>query len=576
MKWLLSGNRARLVLAIALSVVAYLFAGALMFTSGYMISLAATIPLTVLALHLPSIFVRIFGIGKPPLQYAYRLASHDWVLRMTSRLRLCLYDALRTRTSAMQSSEKTGRVLSMLTDDIGHAQDIVLRGVLPIALAWLLSILIVTFSGFLSPVLAAFMLMVLVVSCIIVPMMASSANTKEMRELKQESDALYAVLTDNVSGIVDWAISGRRDHFIKTQSTMFAKKSELDRRIRSRRRICELVVQCLFCLCVVALIVWAAATFAPALQGSSVASAISSPTPFTKWIEDVTAINASPYPANWIAAFALCFFPLMEALSQVEVSSETVRQQNASVEELIRYMGPSASVRPEDINDLAKKGFDGASLKGLAETPDIEIADLAFSYGDTPVIKGLDLTIPYGEKLAITGESGIGKTTLAMLVHGDCKPLKGFVRIGGIDACTLAECMHRRIGVVGQFPYLFDMSLRDNLLIAKPSAKDEELYHALELVGLKDMLDGLPDGLSTRMMERGMRFSGGERHRIALARIFLADTPIVLLDEPFANLDKDTENDILEVIFEIFASKTVIVISHHRNSLDRFDRIIEL
>ena len=132
-----------LALTLALGLAAFVFAGALMFTSGYMISLAATLPFTVLALHVPSLFVRIFGLGKPILQYLERLASHDWVLRMTSELRRRLYETVERMTSAVRSRRSLGDTLGLLTEDIGHVQDLYLRTVLPMASAWLLYVVVV-------------------------------------------------------------------------------------------------------------------------------------------------------------------------------------------------------------------------------------------------------------------------------------------------------------------------------------------------------------------------------------------------------------------------------------------------
>lgn len=572
MKWLLSGNSGKLIFALMLSVLSYLFASALMFTSGYMISLAATIPLSVLALHIPSIFVRIFGIGKPPLQYAYRLNSHDWVLKMTSRLRLCLYDSLRKKTSVTQSREKTSRVLSMLTDDIGHAQDVVLRGVLPTALSCTIAIIIVVLAGALSPILGLALLLLLIIACLIVPVATASINTKMLRELKNRNDRLYDAITDNANGIADWVVSGRRKDFIDMQMSLFEEKSAIESRIRRHRRICALISQILFCLCILAIFIWAALTFAPAMQASDAFRNIGTPTDFVNWIANIAPMNSYAYPANWIAAFALCFFPLIEVFSQVELGVETLKQQRQSVDKLVSYMGSSAKLHIQDLETISHSSENGVNETPLE--PNIEIDSLDFSYDNNRVLSDFNLSIQHGEKIAIVGKSGAGKTTLVSLIHGDLKPCAGTVAIGGEDACSYGENMHDVIGILGQFPYLFDMSLRENLRIAKPSAKDDELALALNLVGLAQTIDSLEDGLDTQMSENGMRFSGGERHRIALARLFLADQPIIMLDEPFANLDAQTEEDILDVLFNLFSNKTLIVITHHTANLNRFDRVI--
>ena len=154
-----------LAAAVLLSSLAFVFASALMFTSGYMISLAATIPFTVLALHLPSIFVRIFGVGKPVLQYLERLASHDWVLRMTSSLRVRLYDAVERRPAG----SSTGRMLGLFADDLENLQNLCLRTLFPmIVVAAMYAIVVVAF-GVLSPLMGLAMLAVVGLAAFAVP-----------------------------------------------------------------------------------------------------------------------------------------------------------------------------------------------------------------------------------------------------------------------------------------------------------------------------------------------------------------------------------------------------------------------
>ena len=132
------------------------------------------------------------------------------------------------------------------------------------------------------------------------------------------------------------------------------------------------------------------------------------------------------------------------------------------------------------------------------------------------------------------------------------------------------------IGIVQQDPYLFNRTVRDNLLLARPEASDDDIWHVLEQVQLADLVRSLPRGLATMMDEAGMRFSGGERHRIALARVLLADTPIVLLDEPTIGLDAETEQGILDTLIATMQDKTLILITHHLQGIEAFDRVVFL
>lgn len=560
MRLLLRGNAGRLILALALSVAAFVFAGGLMFTSGFMISLAAALPLTVLALHVPSLFVRIFGIGKPALQYAHRLSSHDWVLKLTSRLRVTLYRALCARTTALSGRDTTGRILAMLADDIGHAQNLVLRGVLPLAGAWALACVVLVLAGALSPALCIALASLLLVSTLVAPLLCARANARRADELKRMDRELYDELSDDVLGLTDWLLSGKRDACVMRARQMHARRRACERAIRRLRRVNALMAQTLLCACVVALVVWSACVFADVQGPDGLAGAIAR----------ASSINAPAYAPNWIAAFALCFFPLIEAFAPVELALEDVRLQHRVLSRLDEYMD-------EADDETSSKEGRAAHHASSASGYDIDISDLSFSYpGAPPVLEGFDLSIPAGTKLAVVGASGVGKTTLAMLVHGDLEPASGRLAIGGVPATAFGGEISKVVGILEQEPYLFDISLRENLLVAKPDASDDELAAALRSVELGELLESLPQGLDTRVQERGMRFSGGERHRIALARILLADQPIVILDEPFASIDMRTEERLLDMVLSTLADKTVIAITHHVRDIERFDECVVL
>ena len=167
----------------------------------------------------------------------------------------------------------------------------------------------------------------------------------------------------------------------------------------------------------------------------------------------------------------------------------------------------------------------------------------------------------------------IGITPL-YIVRGDETPSAGRVTIGGVDVASFGERIARLVGVVQQSPYLFNQSLRANLLVGDAQASDERLWAVLDAVGLGSMARSLPQGLDTMMDEAGKRFSGGERHRVALGRILLSRAPIVVLDEPFAGLDPRTEQALLDTVFDVLADRTVILITHHLQGALRADRIV--
>ncbi len=557
-----------LALAIALGVAASLFACALMFTSGYMISLAAAVPLTVLALHVPSLFVRIFGIGKPLLRYGERLSSHNWVFRMMSEMRRKLYLVLAQRTSALgdgAGQTTLGQVLALLTDDIGHVQDLILRGMLPLVSAWLLSALILIGCGALSWPLFGLMAATLSIAAVVAPLIAALTTKARIMAAACAQERLYDELTDDVLGIADWVLSGRHGDYLHRIDDQLRTRDDARASLRAFERRMRLATQILFCLCTIGMLVWASSVFCTDASGSALLGALA-----TSGSE-----NAPAYAPNWIAAFVLCLFPLMEALAPLPDAAMSFVAQRASLERLNAASTRAAHARA---GSTCEQRIDERPLEGAALAhPAIELHDVDFAYDQAhPVIEHLSLSIPYGHKVALCGASGAGKTTLAKLIYGDVVPCAGKVRVGGSDPATLGAARCRAFGVLEQQPKLFDMTLRENLRIGKPNATDQELLDALHSVGLAARLEQMPHGLDSRILGGAFNLSGGEAHRLALARLLLADAPIIILDEPFAALDVATEQVVLDTIMNTFRTKTVIAITHSPTSTAAFDRIITL
>jgi ATP-binding cassette subfamily C protein CydC len=184
------------------------------------------------------------------------------------------------------------------------------------------------------------------------------------------------------------------------------------------------------------------------------------------------------------------------------------------------------------------------------------------------------LDIKEGEKIAILGRSGSGKSTLASLLRGDLKASQGEITLGDADVSIVGDCISNYIGVIQQAPYLFNTTLLNNIRIGNQDASEEDVWKVLERVGLKEMVTDLSDGLYTMVDEAGLRFSGGERHRIALARILLKDVPIVILDEPTVGLDPITEQALLRVFMKELEGKTLVWITHHLKGIEHADRIL--
>ncbi|WP_281282710.1 ABC transporter ATP-binding protein [Nonomuraea terrae] len=208
---------------------------------------------------------------------------------------------------------------------------------------------------------------------------------------------------------------------------------------------------------------------------------------------------------------------------------------------------------------------------------EVRFENVDFSYGDAPTLEGIDLTVPVGGSLAVVGETGSGKTTLSYLLPRLYDVTGGRVTIDGVDVRELTfETLSEAVGVVSQETYLFHASIADNLRFARPSATDEELEAAAHAAHIHDHIASLPDGYDTLVGERGYRFSGGEKQRLAIARTILRDPRVLVLDEATSALDTQTERAVQEALDTLARGRTTITIAHRLSTVRDADQIVVL
>lgn len=526
--------RGMLYLALFLGFLTFFSAGALMFNSGYLISRAASMPENILLIYIPIVLTRAFGISRPVFRYVERLVSHNWVLKMTSELRLKLYLVLEKDAIFLKSKYQTGDILGLLSEDINHIQNLYLRTIFPTVIAWILYVFIVIGLGFFSWWFALCMLLMLGIVIFLLPLISVLVNGARQEKQKVSKNDLYKVLTDNILGVSDWVFSQRGTEFVHSYEAKEAKVREIDDKIKRFDRLRDLVLQILFGVITVAILAWTSVRF----QGNHGGA------------------------ANWIAAFTLTVFPLIDAFAPLPAAAQETTIYNDSIKRLNALPDEQQVENEKDVQAISKF--------------DLKIENLSFTYqgSSKKVLEQLNLTIAPKEKLAILGRSGSGKSTLATLIRGDLKPTSGMIKLDHTLTFDLGDKISEYIGVIHQSPYLFHTTILNNVRLGKESATEEEVWDVLESVGLKEMVMALPDTIYTMVDEAGLRFSGGERHRLSLARILLQDTPIVLLDEPTTGLDPITEQRLLETFFDTLQDKTIIWITHHLQGVQMMDRVI--
>ncbi|MFF8267110.1 ABC transporter ATP-binding protein [Streptomyces sp. NPDC016562] len=210
---------------------------------------------------------------------------------------------------------------------------------------------------------------------------------------------------------------------------------------------------------------------------------------------------------------------------------------------------------------------------------EVALEDVHFAYDakNGPTLSGIDITVPAGGSLAVVGPTGSGKSTLSYLVPRLYDVTGGRVALDGIDVRDLDfDSLARSIGVVSQETYLFHASVADNLRFAKPDATDEEMVEAARAAQIHDHIASLPDGYDTLVGERGYRFSGGEKQRLAIARTILRDPPVLILDEATSALDTRTEHAVQQAIDNLSAGRTTITIAHRLSTVRDADQIVVL
>jgi len=213
----------------------------------------------------------------------------------------------------------------------------------------------------------------------------------------------------------------------------------------------------------------------------------------------------------------------------------------------------------------------------VAEAGDVDYDHVWFRYDEEWTLRDVSFTVPEGTTTAIVGETGSGKTTLGYLAARLYDVDRGSVAIGGVDVRDLSfEALSNLVGVVSQETYLFHATVRENLRFAKPDATDEEVERAAEAAMIHDVISGLPEGYDTVVGERGYRFSGGEKQRIAIARTILRNPPILVLDEATSALDTETERLVQEALDTLAEGRTTITIAHRLSTIRDAEQIVVL
>ena len=530
-------KRGSLALAAVLGTLAAACSIGLLATSAWLISRSAQRP-PVLYLMAPAAVVQAFALGRAGLRYAERLAGHDGALRLLASYRTDAYDSLARLAPAGLREYRSGDLISRLVTDIDSLADRWLRVRLPYVVAALAGAGAVALVTVFLPVAGLILAVTLVIAALAAPAVAIGLSRREEREVAPRRGELAAATLELLDGAAELAAFGAADRAL-------AAVGEKERAVACATarsgyaKGAGAAVAALAC----GAAVWGAVFFGvPAVRAGTLAGVL------------LGVVVLTPLAAHEV------FAGLAPAAAEVP----RLRAAAARVADVVSRPSPVAEPAvpaplPGPPYDLVVRGLSAGWVPG-----DLVLRDVSF-------------TVPAGSRVAMVGPSGSGKSTLAMVLLRFLDYSSGVVTLGGAELRSLSpEAVRSVIGLCEQDAHVFDSTLAANLRLARPSASDDELRSALARARLLSWVDSLPLGLATPVGEHGARLSGGQRQRLALARVLLADFPVVILDEPAEHLDAATAGALTRDLLAAVAGRTVVLITHRPVGPGDVDQILRL
>ncbi|MDR6977049.1 ATP-binding cassette subfamily C protein CydCD [Streptomyces sp. 3330] len=531
-------RRGRLALALLLGSLALGSAVGLMATSGWLISRASQQP-PVLYLMVAVTATRTFGIGRAVFRYAERLVSHDAVLRMLADTRVAVWRRLERLAPAGLRSTRRGDLLTRLVADVDALQDYWLRWLLPAASAVVVSAGSVAFTAWLLPGAGAVLAAGLLTAGVGVPLVTGAVARRAERRLAPARGVLATRTADLLTGTAELTVAGA----LPMRTAGVRAADSVLTRIASR------------------------AATATAL-GDGLTALVSGLTVATAALVGAQAVADGRLSGVTMAVVVLTPLAAFEAVLGLPLAVQYRQRVRRSAERVYEVLDSPEPVREPELPRKAPASPFPLVLRGLAAR---------HAGQDRDALAGIDLTLTRGRRIAVVGPSGSGKTTLAQVLLRFLDADAGSYTLDGVDAQTLdGDDVRRLVGLCAQDAHLFDSSVRENLLLAKREAGEEELRDALARARLLEWADGLPAGLDTLVGEHGARLSGGQRQRLALARALLADFPVLVLDEPAEHLDLPTADALTQDLLAATEGRTTLLITHRLAGLEAVDEVIVL
>jgi thiol reductant ABC exporter CydC subunit len=495
------------------------------------------------AIALAIVAVQFFGLSKGLFRYGHRLTGHDAAFRALADLRVRVYAHLETLAPAGLPAFRRGDLLARFIDDVDSLQDLLVRVLLPFAIAILAGAGTVIVVWLILPAAALILLLALLLTGTLVPWLTGSLARRTEAQQASARGQLSTAVVDLLEGADELRANGAITAQLARTETLDA---QLAKTARSGARTAGV-----------------GQGLATALPGFATVGAL---------LVGIPAVRHHELNAVMLAVIALIPLAAFELGTGLPAAAQILQRVRGSLGRTLAVLRGEPTVR--DPASPAPLPF-GAGAKPHV----LRVQNLRVRYGpDQPwALDGLDLDIRPGNRLAVVGPSGAGKSTLADVLLRFRPYEAGTLTLDGValDDMTGDDC-RRAIGLVAQDAHVFNSTIDANLRLARPSATPDDLRAALGRAHLLDWIDELPRGLDTEVGAFGSGMSGGQRQRLATARALLADFPILVLDEPGEHLDIPTADALITDLLDATHAQALLLITHRLSGLDRFDEVIVL
>ena len=487
---------------------------------------------------LPAAQIRALAITRTVGRYGERLLTHEATFRVLANIRSWLFERLIPLAPGCLSALRSGDLLSHMTSDIDALDALYLRLLAPVMVAALGVTAVIGFLYLYSPLISLTTGGLLLVASIGTPWIFNRLGYLGAEAIVALSASFRIRQVDMMQGLADLLANKAYLRFSGRLGQLSDLMINTQRQNNRLTAISSALTLLLSQLTLLTALVLASISFRDGLLSGA----------------DLALIIFCV-----IAAFELVTpLPLaMQMLAKTQKAASRIRQ--------VAEMSPTV-VQPEQ--PLA-----------MPDNVDLQLDDVSFRYPENHdwVLKNISLNIPQHTKVAIIGASGSGKTTLLQLIMRYYDPEHGGVFLAGQNLRYFnSDDLLINFGVLSQRSQLFAATIKENLLIAKPDATEAELDNAIKAAGLEKFISYLPEGLDTWVGESGLKVSGGEARRIALARLYLKNAPVLLLDEPTEGLDNDTEQEIFTALADFAIDKTLIMVTHRESGLGLVDVVYRM